>query len=156
MDLVTPRRLGAVERGIGGVDEIAQHRPGGCRHRNPGAEGQAQVGGKRETDPGDAPAQPFDDVAARFAAAQARGDTTHQKEEARFALAVLGQAERALLLAQANYALQREVADARILLEAALAAHQPAAAAPVLQWMASSGVESVTLQALAARIKALR
>ena len=96
------------------------------------------------------------DLAARFAAAQARGDTTHQKEEARFALGMQGQAERALALAQANYALQREVADARILLEAALAARQPAAAAPVLQWMAASGVEGVTLQALAARIKALR
>ncbi len=96
------------------------------------------------------------DLAARFAAAQARGDTTHQKEEARFALAVQGQAERALALAKANYALQREVADARILLETALAARQPAAAAPVLQWMASSGVESVSLQALAARIKVLQ
>jgi len=96
------------------------------------------------------------DLAARFAAAQARGDTTHQKEEARFALALQGQAERALTLAQANYALQREVADARILLEAALAARRPAAAAPVLQWMAASGVESVSLQALAARIKGLR
>lgn len=96
------------------------------------------------------------DLAARFAAAQARGDTTHQKEEARFALAVQGQTERALALAQANYTLQREVADARILLEAALAARRPAAAAPVLQWMAASGVESVSLQALAARIKGLR
>ena len=94
------------------------------------------------------------DLSARFKAAQARGDTTHQKEEARFALAVQGQAERALALAQANYRLQREVADARILLEAALAARQPAAAAPVLQWMAASGVESVALQALAARLKA--
>lgn len=96
------------------------------------------------------------DLAARFAAAQARGDTTHQKEEARFALAVQGQPERALALAQANYALQREVADARILLEAAFAARQPNAAAPVLQWMASSGVESVRLQALVDRIKGLR
>jgi hypothetical protein len=40
-----------------------------------------------------------------------------------------------------------------VLLEAALAAGQPAAAAPVLQWMAASGIESQALQDLAGRLK---
>ncbi len=93
------------------------------------------------------------ELGARFDAARLRGDTVHQKEEARFALALLGQAPRALTLAQQNYQVQREPADARILLEAALAAGQPAAAEPALKWMAGFGVESVTLQALAARLK---
>jgi tetratricopeptide (TPR) repeat protein len=96
------------------------------------------------------------ELAARFDAARARGDTSHEKEEARFALAVLGQADRALQLALANYQQQREVADARIVLEAALAARQRAAAEPVLQWMATSGVESPALHALAAKLKEQR
>jgi hypothetical protein len=93
------------------------------------------------------------DLAARFDAARLRGDTVHQKEEARFALGVQGQAARALALAQENFAVQREPADARTLLEAALAAGQPAAAAPALKWMADSGVESVVLRALANKLK---
>jgi hypothetical protein len=95
-------------------------------------------------------------LAARFDAARQRGDTSHQKEEARFLLGVRGDAGGALKLAQANFALQKEVADARILLEAALAARQPSAAQPVLDWMAASRIESVALHDLAARLRALQ
>jgi Tfp pilus assembly protein PilF len=95
------------------------------------------------------------DLADRFEAARRRGDVTHQKEEARFVLGVQGQPKRALELAQANYAVQREPADARILLEAALAARQPAAAEPVLKWMAESHIESVALSGLAQKLKEL-
>lgn len=91
---------------------------------------------------------------ARFAAARLRRDSVHQKEESRFLLGVLGQADRALVLAQENYALQREPADARVLLEAAVAARRPEAAAPVLRWMDTHRVESVALAGLAARLKA--
>jgi Tfp pilus assembly protein PilF len=93
------------------------------------------------------------ELTARFDAARLHGDTAHEKEEARFALAVLGQPQRALVLARKNYTVQREPADARVLLEAALAARQPAAAEPVLQWMASSRIESVALQSLARQLK---
>ena len=62
----------------------------------------------------------------------------------------------ALELARANYAQQREPADARLLLEAALAARQPAAAEPALKWLAESGIESVALKALAAQLGSLR
>ncbi len=48
---------------------------------------------------------------------------------------------------------QREPADARALLEAAIAARQPAAAAPALKWMAESGIDSLALKNLAARLK---
>jgi len=96
------------------------------------------------------------EMSARFDAARARGDTSHEKEEARFALAVSGQAERALQLALANYRKQREVADARIVLEAASAARQRAAAEPVLQWMAATGVQSPALHALADKLKEMR
>lgn len=96
------------------------------------------------------------DLAARFAAARARGNSTHEKEESRFALELQGDAVRALALARSNYAVQREPADARVLLEAALAARQPAAAAPVREWLAAHRVESVALRALAARLEGVR
>jgi Flp pilus assembly protein TadD len=95
------------------------------------------------------------ELAARFDAAHARGDTSHRKEESRFALAVQGQADRALALALANYEQQREVADARIVLEAALAARRRAAAQPVLQWMQASGIESPVLRLLATQLREL-
>lgn len=88
-------------------------------------------------------------LAARYAAAQLRGDTVHQQEEARFVLAVDGDANKALGLALENWTVQREPRDARIVLEAALAARKPAAAQPVLIWLAESGIEDRTLRALA-------
>lgn len=107
------------------------------------------------------------ELGARFDAARLRGDTSHRKEEARYLLAlgaanaanaaaksaVIGQA---LVLAQTNFAEQREPADARLLLEAALAARQPAAAEPALQWLVDSQIESVALRALAAKLKEIR
>ncbi|HKC42457.1 MAG TPA: hypothetical protein VKC64_01430, partial [Burkholderiales bacterium] len=93
---------------------------------------------------------------ARFDAAALRGGALHQQEEARFNLYLLGQPSRALTLAQANWALQREPRDARILLEAALAANDPAAAQPALDWLARSGYEDPHLRRLAARLEALR
>jgi hypothetical protein len=96
------------------------------------------------------------ELAARFDAARARGDRSHQKEESRFALAVLGQPERALQLALANYGQQKELADARIVLEAAVAARQRAPAEGVLQWMEATGIESPALHALAAQLRAMR
>ena len=51
-------------------------------------------------------------------------------------------------LAQQNWAIQKEVPDMRIVLEAALAARNYAAAQPVLAWIAAHGVEDVALQRL--------
>ena len=104
------------------------------------------------------------ELGARFDAARLRGDTSHRKEESRYLLALGGGAGpatpavigQALALAQANFAEQREPADARILLEAALAARQPAAAEPALQWLAESQIESVALRALAAKLKEVK
>lgn len=63
---------------------------------------------------------------ARFDAAQLRGDTVHRREEARFALQLLDRPDQALKLALENWAVQKEPADARILLEAARAAGRDA------------------------------
>jgi hypothetical protein len=96
------------------------------------------------------------ELAARFAAARARGDALHEKEEARFLLAFGGAALEALALARHNFEVQREPADARVLLEAALAARDRSAAEPALRWIAESGIESVVLRALARRLEELK
>ena len=89
------------------------------------------------------------ELAARFAAGRARGTAIHVREEARFTLVLLHNAERALPLAQDNWGVQREPADARILLECALAARNRAAAQPVLDWIKNNRVEDFHLQQLA-------
>jgi tetratricopeptide (TPR) repeat protein len=91
-------------------------------------------------------------LAARYAAAQLRGDTVHQQEEARFVLAIDGDANRALDLALKNWTVQREPRDARIVLEAALAARKPVAAQPVLTWLTDSRIEDHVLLALASQV----
>ena len=91
------------------------------------------------------------DLAQRFAEARRRGDSVHQREEARFTLYLLKQPRDALRLAEANWAVQREPWDTRLLLEAALAAGQPAAARPALDWLAASHLEDRRLAELAAQ-----
>lgn len=89
----------------------------------------------------------------RFAAAALRGDRTHQREEARFALELLGDAQQALRLARENWQVQREPADALLLLDAARAARQPQAAAPVLAWLRETGIEDPLLRERATRLQ---
>jgi hypothetical protein len=95
-------------------------------------------------------------LAARYAAAQIRGDTVHQQEEARFVLHVYGDTAKAVFLASENWKVQREPRDARILLEAALAAKNPGAAQPVLQWLDENHVEDRYMNGLAQQIKVLK
>ena len=85
----------------------------------------------------------------RFAAARARGDTTHRAEEARFELRLRQDAPTALRLAQENYAVQREPRDARVLLEAAIAARSSASAQVVRDWLQRSGFEDARTRSLA-------
>lgn len=94
------------------------------------------------------------ELQARFDAAALRGDSVHQREQARHELHLRGNARPALALAQQNWAVQKEPADLRILLEAALQAGDHAAAAPALAWLARTGLEDSAVQALAARLGA--
>ena len=114
------------------------------------AEQQLQSAGKPQAD--------FDahrrELIARFDAVRARGETTHGREETMFVLRIEHDSARALKLAQANWQLQREPVDARLLLEAALAAKQPASAAPVLEWIKATAIEDPLLHRLAARLGA--
>jgi tetratricopeptide (TPR) repeat protein len=91
---------------------------------------------------------------ARFTAGERRGDGVHLREQARYELALRARPARALELAKRNWEAQREVADARILLEAAQAARDPAGAREVLDWMRTSGVEDTVLARLAQDLQA--
>ena len=89
----------------------------------------------------------------RFAAEARRGERLHLAEEARYLLELRGDASAALAAAAENWQSQREPRDALILLEAAHAARNPAAAAPVLDWLARSGFEHERMRRLAAELR---
>ena len=96
--------------------------------------------------------QHVSELAARFETSRRRGEMSHQREEARFTLHILRDPAKALRLAQDNWSSQREVADARILLEAAIAANMPDAAVPVLAWLSDNNVEDTRLAHIAASV----
>jgi hypothetical protein len=88
----------------------------------------------------------------RYEASARRGERLHVQDEARFRLEFLHDAQGALDLAVENWSHQKEPRDAQLLLEAAAAAHQPAAAQPVLAWLTASGFQDPKLRRLAADI----
>ncbi len=90
---------------------------------------------------------------ARFEATRRRGDLVHRREEARFLFALAGNAIEAARLAVENWHSQREPADARLLLEAALAAKTPNLARPAVEWFRSHHVEDVRLTPLVEAIE---
>lgn len=92
-------------------------------------------------------------MSSRFAALDERGSQVFQREQARFALHVLHDPSSALKLAQQNWTVQREPADVRILLEAALAASEPSAAQPVLDFLARTHLSDIAIDPLAARAR---
>ena len=91
----------------------------------------------------------------RFAAATLRGDTTHRAEEARFQLRLRKNITLAVQLASANYQVQKEPRDLRVLLESALAARDTEAAKPALDWLQRSGFSDARIQALAIQTQKL-
>lgn len=94
------------------------------------------------------------ELLTRFALTAARGDPPHRREQAMTALYLQKDVTAALQLAQQNWAEQREPVDARLLLQAALAATTKAAAQPVLEWMRRTKIEDVRLERLTAQLMA--
>jgi Tfp pilus assembly protein PilF len=90
----------------------------------------------------------------RFADSAQRGERLHLQEEARYLLELKGDPRAALAAAVENWKAQREPRDAAILLKAALAAGDPRAAQPALEWLAASGFESSALRRVADTLKA--
>ena len=81
----------------------------------------------------------------RIAQAAERKDRIHMREEAMFTLAVDGDAQKATELARANWDVQKELADARLLAAAATAAGDRAALEPVLAWARTNAVSDARL-----------
>jgi Tfp pilus assembly protein PilF len=92
-------------------------------------------------------------MAARFEALKLRGSEFFGREEARFALALQHDADTSLSMAERNWQLQRAPWDARVLLEAALAAHKPQAAAAVLKFIDDTHLEDPIILPIARQLK---
>ncbi len=93
-----------------------------------------------------------DQLRDRFAAANQRGDRLHEQEAARFELDIEDKPALALDLATRNYSTQKEPRDAEILMRAALAAKQPRAAAPAIDWFLTNKYQDPQIAALAAQL----
>lgn len=89
----------------------------------------------------------------RFEAAMLRGDTVHRREQARFELVLRQDPAAAVRLAKANWQVQKEPADLRLLADCALASGDAAAARLVLDWLRSSRIEDRRIAATAARLQ---
>lgn len=92
-------------------------------------------------------------MAARFKAMEQRGSHVYRREQARFVLYLEHDPQRALRLARRNWTVQRAPKDVRVYLEAALAAHKPAAARPVLRFLKRTGMSTRVVDPLAARVR---
>lgn len=84
----------------------------------------------------------------RHQAADQRGDRTHLREAARMTLVLLHDPAASLKLARENWAIQREPADVRILLEAAHAANDRATIAEVSVWVHATGLVDLRIARL--------
>ena len=91
----------------------------------------------------------------RFAAATMRGDTVHQREQSRFELRLMNNPKRALELAKLNWQIQKEPADARIYLEAAIAMNNKNEASIVIHWLAANQQEDAALSSIISKYKFL-
>ncbi len=86
------------------------------------------------------------DLASRFRETRERGDFVHQREEALYLLKLKRDPAAALAVASDNWQHQKELIDARVLLEAAAAAGDIAAATPAEDWIRKWKVEDVRLE----------
>ena len=82
----------------------------------------------------------------RYLAGAQRGDRTHLREQARFALELQRDAAESLALARANWAVQKEPADLAVLLRSARAAGDAATLAEAQRWLGDSGLAWPGLQ----------
>ena len=89
----------------------------------------------------------------RFAAATMRGDSVHQREQSRFELRLMNNPKRALQLAKSNWQIQKEPADARIYLEAAIAMNNKNEVTSVINWLAANQQEDATLNSIISKHK---
>ena len=85
--------------------------------------------------------EPAAQLRARYAAGAARGETAHQREEARFALQIEQNPTRALELALANWRVQKEPPDLRLLINCAWAKRDDQALQIARDWLVATSYE---------------
>jgi Tfp pilus assembly protein PilF len=90
---------------------------------------------------------------SRFDENRLRGNRPHGRYEARFELELRHNPRRALALAEENWQQQKQPPDGRILLEAAIAAKEPARAQAVLQFLREHHTQDVVLERLARELE---
>lgn len=88
----------------------------------------------------------------RFEASHLRGDKVHLREEARFTLHVLKDPGGALKLAWENWAVQKEPADLRILIEAAAATSDATTSQAARDWLTKTGLEDAAIRKISASL----
>jgi uncharacterized protein (TIGR02996 family) len=94
------------------------------------------------------------EVAARYEAARRQADTVHLRDASRFTLEIQHDGAHALDLAQQNWLTHKTPYDARVLLAAAIADRSPAAAKPIIDWIAATGLEDQCIEGLIKRLSA--
>ena len=97
----------------------------------------------------EAPAQ-IQTLKQTFAAATMRGDTVHQREQSRFELRLMNNPAQALALAKRNWQVQKEPADARVYLEAAIATKDNNAITIIKDWLTANQQQDAILNNLMA------
>ncbi len=90
---------------------------------------------------------------SRFEEIRLRGSEPHGRFEARYLLELQDQPQRALELALANWQKQKEQRDTRNVLEAAVAARDPAAAISVVRFLRDHGTEDEVLERFAMKLE---
>jgi tetratricopeptide (TPR) repeat protein len=93
---------------------------------------------------------------AAFAAELQRGEAVHRREQARFLLEIEDQPHLSLAAALENWTVQHEPDDVLVLVRAAMAAGNPRAAAPALNFVRAQGQNDVRIDALTPAISASR
>lgn len=91
---------------------------------------------------------------ARFQSMDRRGDHVFMREQSAYMLHVKHDPAAALALAKQDWAVQRAPRDVLVYLDAALAAHDAAAAAPALDFVARTHLDDATINPLVARLRA--
>ena len=92
-----------------------------------------------------------EELAARYAAARARGEQLHLRDESRFELELRHNPTRALELARQDWEVQHTPIDAEIYLAAAVAAKDQPGTRMIADWATSTGLEDGQLTALLAK-----
>ena len=94
------------------------------------------------------------ELETRFEDEVKSGSGAHLREYAIFLLQGEREAGRILELARKNWELQRETADSRLLVQAALRARDPMVLGPLKKWISENRFEDLVLEELLKRFEA--